>query len=161
MSEKGTELRAQRPADRAACWQGWPVNDVLIRHRLLALDRRYLFALPNITVGRVTREIVHELRQIAVDYEELLKGGLSVSAHFIERAVRGKIGDALGSAAWACEALQDPEQARAHFLAAVAVYTRAGATEKARRCLTELHRLNFYGMGDVPAASTGARQAAR
>ena len=161
MSDKGTELRAQRPADHAPAREGWPLNDVLIRHRLLALDRRYLFALPNITVGHVTREIVHELRQIAVDYEELLKGGLSVSAHFSERAVRGKIGDALGSAAWACEALQDTEQARVHFLAAVAVYTRAGATDKARRCLTELHRLNFYGLGDVPAAPPRARQAAR
>ena len=51
---------------------------VLMRHRLLALDRRYLFALPNITVGRVTREIVSELQQIAVEYDELLKGELSV-----------------------------------------------------------------------------------
>ena len=161
MSDKGTELRAQRPADRAAGREGWPVNDVLIRHRLLALDRRYLFALPSITVGRVTRDIVHELRQIAVDYEDLLKSGLSVSAHFSERAVRAKIGDALGSAAWACEALQDPEQARAHFLAAVAVYTRAGATDKARRCLTELDRLNFYGLRDVLGAPSRTRQAAR
>ena len=68
MSDKGTELRVQRPVDHAASPVGWPVNDVLIRHRLLALDRRYLFALPSITVGRVTRDIVHELRQIAVDY---------------------------------------------------------------------------------------------
>jgi hypothetical protein len=88
MSDKGTELRVQRPVDHAASPVGWPVNDVLIRRRLLALDRRYLFALPSITVGRVTRDIVHELRQIAVDYEDLLRSGLSVSAHFSERAVR-------------------------------------------------------------------------
>ena len=74
--------------------------------------------------------------------------------------MRAKIGDALGSAAWACEALES-EQARAHFLAAVAVYTRAGATDKARRCLTELDRLNFYGLGALPAAPARARQAAR
>ena len=69
MSEKGTELRVQRPVDHAASPVGWPVNVVLMRHRLLALDRRYLFALPSITVGRVTREIVSELQQIAGEYE--------------------------------------------------------------------------------------------
>ena len=159
MSENRNELRAPRRAERGPAREGWPLRDVLIRHRLLALDRRYLFALPNITVGRATREIVHELEQIAADYEELLKGGLSVSAHFSVRAVRTKIGDALGSAAWACESLQEPEQARARFLAAVATFTKAGATEKARRCLAELHRLNFYGAGDAPAAARPRRSA--
>ena len=153
MREKRTEVQAQRPADHAPAQEGWPLNDVLIRHRLLALDRRYLFALPNITVGRVTREIVHALQQIAVEYDELLTGGASSSPRFSEQALRVKIGDALGSAAWACEALQEPEQARAYFVAAAVAFTRAGATEKARRCRMELERLNFYGAGDAPTAS--------
>ena len=101
---------------------------VLMRHRLLALDRRYLFALPNITVGRVTREIVSELQQIAGEYDELLKGELTLPARLSEATVRTKIGDALGSAAWACEALHEPEQARVHFVAAAIAYTRAGAS---------------------------------
>ena len=69
---------------------------VLMRHRLLALDRRYLFALPNITVGRVTREIVSELQQIAGEYDELLKGELTLPVRLSEATVRTKIGDALG-----------------------------------------------------------------
>ena len=134
---------------------------VLMRHRLLALDRRYLFALPNITVGRVTREIVSELQQIAGEYDDLLKGELSVSARLSEATVRTKIGDALGSAAWACEALHEPEQARVHFVAAAIAYTRAGASEQARRCRMELHRLNFYRGGDLPSASRLQHQAPR
>jgi hypothetical protein len=134
---------------------------VLMRHRLLALDRRYLFALPNITAGRVTREIVCELQQIAGEYDELLKGELSVSARLSEATVRTKIGDALGSAAWACEALNEPEQARVHFVAAAIAYTRAGANDQARRCQLELHRLNFYRGGDLPSASRLQRQAPR
>lgn len=126
---------------------------VLMRHRLLALDRRYLFALPNITVGRVTREIVSELQQIASEYDELLKGELTVRARLSEATVRTKIGDALGSAAWACEALNEPEQARVYFVAAAIAYTRAGANDQARRCRMELHRLNFYRGGDLPSAS--------
>jgi hypothetical protein len=70
---------------------------VLMRHHLLALDRRYLYALLNITVGRVTCEIVLELQQIASEYDELLKGELSVSARLNEATVGPKIGDALGS----------------------------------------------------------------
>jgi hypothetical protein len=139
--------------------EGWPLNDVLIRHRLLALDRRYLFALPNITVGRVTGEIVQELEQIAVEYETLLRAGASISPRFSEAVVRVKIGDALGSAAWACEALQEPDRARAFFMAASIIYTRAGAPEKARRCRMELERLNFYRAGD--AAPAPVRAAAR
>ena len=134
---------------------------VLMRHRLLALDRRYLFALPNITVGRVTREIVRELQQIAGEYDELLKGELTVPARLSEATVRTKVGDALGSAAWACEALNEPEQARVHFVAAAIAYTRAGANDQARRCRMELHRLNFYRGGDLPSASRLQRQAPR
>jgi len=134
---------------------------VLMRHRLLALDRRYLFALPNITVGRVTREIVSELQQIAGEYDELLKGELTLPARLSEATVRTKIGDALGSAAWACEALREPEQARVHFVAAAIAYTRAGASEQARRCRMELHRLNFYQGGDLPSASRLQHQAPR
>jgi hypothetical protein len=133
----------------------------LMRHRLLALDRRYLFALPNITVGRVTREIVSELQQIAGEYSELLKGELSVSARLNEAAVRTKIADALGSAAWACEALQEPEQARLHFVAAAAAYLKAGATGKARECHRELHRLNFYSGGEAPSEARLGRQVTR
>jgi hypothetical protein len=134
---------------------------VLMRHRLLALDRRYLFALPNITVGRVTREIVSELQQIAGEYDELLKGELTLPARLSEATVRTKIGDALGSAAWACEALNEPEQARVHFVAAAIAYTRAGANDQARRCRMELHRLNFYRGGDLPSASRLQHQAPR
>ena len=134
---------------------------VLMRHRLLALDRRYLFALPNITVGRVTREIVSELQQIAGEYDELLKGELTVPARLSEATDRTKVGDALGSAAWACEALNEPEQARVHFVAAAIAYTRAGANDQARRCRMELHRLNFYRGGDLPSASRLQRQAPR
>lgn len=134
---------------------------VLMRHRLLALERRYLFALPNITVGRVTREIVSELQQIAGEYDGLLKSGAPVSTRFSEQAVRTKIGDALGSAAWACEALQEPEQARVHFVAAAAAYLKAGATGKARQCHRELYRLNFYRGGDAPSAARLGRHAAR
>src|SRR5262245_14217658 len=112
MSE-GSGIRAQRPTGDGPARPGWPLHDVLIRHRLLALDRRYLFALPNITVGRVTGEIVLELEQIAVEYDTLLRGGAAISPRFSEAAVRVKIGDALGSAAWACEALQEPDRARA------------------------------------------------
>src|SRR5262245_62254713 len=125
----GIGMRAQQTTDHGLAREGWPLNDVLIRHRLLALDRRYLFTLPNITVGRVTDEIVRELEQIAVEYETLLRGGASISPRFSEAAVRVKIGDALGSAAWACEALQEPDRARAFFMAAAIIYTRAGATE--------------------------------
>jgi hypothetical protein len=134
---------------------------VLMRHRLLALDRRYLFALPNITVGRVTREIVRELQQIAGEYDELLKGELTVSARLSEATIRTKIGDALGSAAWACEALQEPEQARVHFVAAAIAYMRAGATGKARQCHRELHRLNFYGGGEAPSEARLGRHVAK
>ena len=134
---------------------------VLMRHRLLALDRRYLFALPNITVGRVTHEIVSELQQIAGEYDELLKGELTVAARLSEATLRTKVGDALGSAAWACEALNDPEQARVHFVAAAIAYTRAGANDQARRCRMELHRLNFYRGGDLPSASRLQHQAPR
>ena len=141
----GIGIRVQRPTDGPAP-EGWPLDDVLLRHRLLALDRRYLFALPNITVGRVTSEIVHDLEQIAVEYETLLRGGAASSPCF-EAAVRVKIGDALGSAAWACEALQEPERARTFFMAAKLIYARADATEKARRCQLELHRLDFYNRG--------------
>jgi hypothetical protein len=148
----GIGIREQRPTDGPAP-EGWPLNDALLRHRLLALDRRYLFALPNITVGRVTREIVHELEQIAVEYEALLRGGAASSPHFSEAAVRVKIADALGSAAWACEALQDPERARTFFLAAAMIYTRAGALEKGRRCQLELHRLDFYRRGQDAGAA--------
>ena len=49
----GIAMGAKQPTDHAPAREGWPLNDVLIRHRLLALDRRYLFALPNITVGRI------------------------------------------------------------------------------------------------------------
>ena len=136
-------------------------QDVLMRHRLLALDRRYLFALPNITVGRVTREVVHELQEIAGEYEDVLNGAPSLSLRLSEQTVRTKIGDALGSAAWACEALQEPEQARAHFVAAAVAYTRAGATEKARRCRMELDRLNLHGVGDAPLASRPMRHVTR
>jgi hypothetical protein len=131
---------------------------VLMRHRLLALDRRYLFALPNITVGRVTREIVSELQKIAGEYNELLEGELSVSARLNEATVRTKIGDALGSAAWACEALREREQAREHFVAAAAAYLKAEATGKARQCHRELHRLNFYSGGDAPSNARLGRQ---
>ena len=156
----GIGTRAQQPTDRGPVREGWPLNDVLIRHRLLALDRRYLFALPNITVERVTSEIVRELEQIAVEYETLLRGGASISPRFSEAAVRTKIGDALGSAAWACEALQEPDRARAFFMAAAIIYTRAGATEKSHRCRMELDRLNFYRAGEAmptPPARTAAR----
>jgi len=141
-----------KSTDRGPTREGWPLNDALIRHRLLALDRRYLFALPNITVGRVTAEIVQELEQIAVEYETLLRGGASISPRFSEATVRVKIGDALGSAAWACEALQEPDRARAFFMAAALIYKRAGAPEKARRCRAELDRLNFYRADGAPAA---------
>jgi hypothetical protein len=157
----GIGVRAQQPTDHGPTRACWPLDDVLIRHRLLALDRRYLFALPSITVGRVTGEIVRELEQIAVEYDTLLRGGAAISPRFSEAAVRVKIGDALGSAAWACEALQDPERARAFFMAAAIIYTRAGATEKARRCRMELDRLNFYGAGNAPAAAPPTRAAAR
>ena len=157
----GIGIRAQRPTDHEPVREGWPLNDVLIRHRLLALDRRYLFALPNITVGRVTLEIVHELEQIAVEYETLLRGGASISPRFSEAAVRVKIGDALGSAAWACEALRDPERARTLFMTAAIIYTRAGAAEKARRCRMELDRLNFYGAGDPTPPIRPERYASR
>jgi len=159
--DDGIGIRAQRPTDQEPAREGWPLNDVLIRHRLLALDRRYLFALPNITVGRVTGEIVHELEQIAVEYETLLRGGASISPRFSEAAVRVKIGDALGSAAWASEALQDPERARSLFIAAALIYARAGAAEKARRCRMELDRLNFYRADAGPVAARDARSAAR
>src|SRR5262249_29328062 len=89
--------------------------------------------LPNITVGRVTDEIVRELEQIAVEYETLLRGGASISPRFSEAAVRVKIGDALGSAAWACEALQEPDRARAFFMAAAIIYPPAGAPAPRRR----------------------------
>lgn len=141
----GIGTGAKQSTDHQPTREGWPLNDALIRHRLLALDRRYLFALPNITIGRVTAEIVQELEQIAVEYETLLRAGASLSPRFSEAAVRVKIGDALGSAAWACEALRDPDRARAFFMAAALIYKRAGAPEKARRCRTELDRLNFYG----------------
>jgi hypothetical protein len=157
----GIGMRAQQATDHGPAREGWPLNDVLIRHRLLALDRRYLFALPNITVGRVTQEIVRELEQIAVEYETLLRGGASISPRFSEAAVRVKIGDALGSAAWACEALREPERARAFFMAAAIIYTRAGAAEKAHRCRMELDRLNFYRAGEAPMPTPAARAAAR
>ena len=123
MSEKGTELRVQRPVDHAASPVGWPVNDVLIRRRLLALDRRYLFALPSITVGRVTRDIVHEASAIAVDYEDLLRSGLSVSAHFSERAVRAKMVTRWARPRGPARRLQIPSR-RAPTSWPVAVYTR-------------------------------------
>src|SRR5262249_14888442 len=147
----GSGMRSQQAKHHGPAREGWLLNDVLIRHRLLALDRRYLFALPNITVGRVTDEIVRELEQIAVEYDTLLRGGAARSPRFSEADVRVKIGDALGSAAWACEALQEPERARAFFMAAAIIYTRAGAPEKARRCRMELDRLNFYRASDAPA----------
>jgi hypothetical protein len=65
---------------------------------------------------------VLELRQIASKYDELLKGEPSVSARLNEATVGTKIGDALGSAALACEALQEPEQARVHFVTAAAAF---------------------------------------
>ena len=157
----GIGTGAKQSTDHQPTREGWPLNDALIRHRLLALDRRYLFALPNITVGRVTGEIVQELEQIAVEYETLLRAGASLSPRFSEAAVRVKIGDALGSAAWACEALRDPDRARAFFMAAALIYKRAGAPEKARRCRVELERLNFYGTGTAPVVAPAARPAAR
>ena len=50
-------MRSKQASDHGPTRKGWPLKDVLIRHRLLALDRRYAFALPNITVGRVTDAI--------------------------------------------------------------------------------------------------------
>jgi hypothetical protein len=148
----GIGFRAQHTTDGPAP-EGWRLDDVLLRHRLLALDRRYLFALPNITVGRVTSEIVHELERIAVEYETLLRGGAASSPCFSEAAVRVKIGDALGSAAWACEALQEPARARTFFMAAKLIYARADAAEKARRCQLELHRLDFYNRAQDAGAA--------
>ena len=138
-----------------------PLRDLADPDHLPALDRRYAFALPNITVGRVTDAIVRELEQIAVEYDTLLRGGAALSSRFSEAAVRAKIGDALGSAAWACEALQEPERARAFFMAAAIIYTRAGATEKARRCRMELDRLNFYRASDAAPAARSSRAVAR
>ena len=140
---------------------GWRELDLLTRHRVLTLERRYLFALPKITVGRVTREIVHELLDIAEEYETLLKGGAAVGLSVDVQQVRTKIGDAIGSAAWACEALHEPELARGHFVAAEMAYTRAGAVEQARRCRMELHRLSFYGASDSTPPRRPTRAAAR
>jgi len=140
---------------------GWRELELLTRHRVRALERRYLFALPKITVGRVTREIVHELLDIAEEYETLLKGGAAVGLSVDVQHVRTKIGDAIGSAAWACEALHEPEQARGHFVAAEMVYTRAGAIEQARRCRMELHRLSLYGASEPTPERPPARAAGR
>jgi hypothetical protein len=158
--DNGIGIPARYLTDLAPAREDWALKDVLVRHRLLALDRRYLFALPNITVGRVTEETVRELEQIAVEFETLLRGDPSISPRFSEAAVRVRIGDALGSAAWACEALQEPGRARALFMAAAVIHGCAGADEKARRCRTEFDRLNFYHAGEAPVTARPAPSAA-
>ena len=135
MRTQRTELRAQPPADHAPAWRAGRLKRRILRHRgLLALDQRYLFALPNITVGRVTREIVPSCEQIAVEYDGLAddQGVSSRRASASRRCSEDRRRAGLRRRGPG-EALQEPEQARAYFRGGGGRLHAGGGDREARR----------------------------
>jgi hypothetical protein len=60
---------------------------------LMAIDQRYMFAMANTRPGRVSREVLRDIEDIAQDYEALLQLGSPEGLFYTEQSLREKIGD--------------------------------------------------------------------
>jgi tetratricopeptide (TPR) repeat protein len=118
---------------------------------LMAIDRRYLAALPRTKIGLADEQVLKELEEIAADYQKLLEAGPSRYLFTSEAGLREKIADSRSSAAQVAEILRDYPRAQDHYLAAAEIYTATGKGDQARKVQASLARLKFAQEGNVDA----------
>lgn len=125
-----------------------PMDDLAKMRRLMAIDRRYMYATVGARPGRTTETTVEQLKAIARDYEQLLQAG-APQMFFKENDVRVKIADATSAAASACVDLRQYGEAAKLYRAAAASYKTAGKPEEAKRCQTRVAELKYPQDGNV------------
>jgi hypothetical protein len=119
--------------------------------RLMAIDSRQLAALPNTMIGRATPDVVHDLEQIAADYEALLGWGLPRVPFYTEKALRLKIADTLSMAAQASEAIRNQVKVQQLNESAATAYRAAGEDEKAKQCEAAISQKVIARAGNLDA----------
>lgn len=139
-----------RPGEEEAFDPNAPTDDFAKMRRLMAIDRRYMYATMATRPGRTTEAGVEELKAIARDYMQLLQAG-TPQRFFKENDVRGKIADAISAAARACIDLRQYQEAAKLYRSAAASYAVAGKPEEATRCQNRIAELRYPQDGDVDA----------
>src|SRR5204862_3360596 len=71
-----------------------PMDDLAKMRRLMAIDRRYMYAMAGARMGRTDATSVQQFKSIVGDYEQLLKAGPAQAGFYKERDVRAKMADA-------------------------------------------------------------------
>jgi tetratricopeptide (TPR) repeat protein len=128
-----------------------PMDELKKMRWLMAIDRRYLAALPRTKIGLADEQVLKELEEIAADYQKLLEAGPSRYLFTSEAGLREKIADSRSSAAQVAEILRDYPRAQDHYLAAAEIYTATGKGDQARKVQASLARLKFAQEGNVDA----------
>ena len=127
-----------------------PMDDFAKMRRLMAIDRRYMYATMAARPGRTTEAGVEELKAIARAYEQLLQAG-AAERFYKEIEVRGKVADAMSAAARACTDLRQYQEAAKLYRSAAAAYRVAGKPEEATRCQNRIAELKYPQDGKVDA----------
>jgi tetratricopeptide (TPR) repeat protein len=138
------------PAGEEAFDPNAPMDDLAKMRRLMAIDRRYMYATMAAHPGRSTEATVKELNAIARDYEQLLQAG-APQRFFKENDVRGKIADAISVAARACTHLHQYQEAAKLYRSAADIYKQAGKPEEVKRCMSSVAELKYPQDGNVDA----------
>jgi tetratricopeptide (TPR) repeat protein len=136
------------PAEQGAFDPNEPMDDIAKMRRLMAIDRRYMYATMGARPGRTTQATVEELKAIAGDYEQLLKAG-TPQMFYKENELRVKIADSTKAAAQACVDLREYREAAKLYRAAAAAYKTLGKPEEAKRCQERVAELKYPQDGNV------------
>jgi tetratricopeptide (TPR) repeat protein len=126
-----------------------PHDDMAKKRRLMAIDRRYTWTLPRTQAGLANEKVLHDLKQIAADYEQLLGVGLPQFPFYTEDQVRAKVADALVAAGRTAELLRTYPEARRHYSAAADLYQALGKDDDFQRCRTNLAELDSLQHGNL------------
>jgi tetratricopeptide (TPR) repeat protein len=130
-----------------------PLDDFGKMRALMAIDQRYMLAMADTRPGRVKRDILRTLEQIAEDYRSLISMGPPQPpfALYTEHSVKRKLGDTFELAARAAGTLRDENAASRYYNAACDAYQEAGDQEKAQHCRTELSGMRAVESGNLDA----------
>src|SRR5207245_3815468 len=94
-----------------------PLDDLGKMHALMAIDQRYMLATVDTRPGRVRREVLGVIENIAQDYRSLMSMGPPNPpfSFWTEQSVSQKIGDTFDLAAGAAVTLHDQEAASRYY----------------------------------------------
>jgi tetratricopeptide (TPR) repeat protein len=126
-----------------------PMDDLTKLRWLMAIDRRYMLAMPKRLPGRADETVARELEEICADYERLLQAGPSQSTFFTTEALREKIADLQRSIASTYGSLRRYLEAGRYFEAAAQSYAGIGKMEQAQSCRNDWDRLQFDQDGNL------------